>query len=95
MSLIEVLDDIKKRNVDAYKIRKVLEEYERLSAYANDYISIYDIATLVVDFHFPQGDEVHECVSDLISMYMETVGRMPMEDRKRLIDLIVDYLDRK
>ena len=95
VSLIEVLDDIKKKGVDAYKIRKVLEEYERLVTYTNDYITKYDIATLVVHYHFPQKDEVHESVSSLLGIYVDTMDRVPAEDKKRFIDLIVDYLDHK
>ena len=95
VSLIEVLDDIKKKGVDAYKIRKVLEEYERLVTYTNDYITKYDIVTLVVHYHFPQKDEVHESVSSLLGIYVDTMDRVPAEDKKRFIDLIVDYLDHK
>jgi len=95
VSLIEVLDNIKKKGVDAYKVRKVLEEYERLSTYANDYITVYDIMTLILYYHFPQDDEVHEAVADLLGIYVDTMNRVPMEDKKRIIDLIVDYLDRK
>jgi len=93
VSLIEILDKIKKNNVDAYKIRKVLEEYETFSAYTNDYITKYDMMTLILYYHFPQKDELHECVSDLLNMYIETAERMPMENKKKLIDFIVDYLD--
>ena len=95
VSLIEVLDDIKKKGVDAYKIRKVHEEYERLVTYTNDYITKYDIATLVVHYHFPQKDEVHESVSSLLGIYVDTMDRVPAEDKKIFIDRIVDYLDHK
>ena len=95
MSLIEILDNLKKKGVDPYKVRKVLEEYERLSTYANDYITKYDISTLVLYYHFPQNDEVHEGVADLLGVYVDTLDRVPAEDKKRLIDLIVDYLDRR
>ena len=95
MSLIEILDNLKKKGVDAYKVRKVLEEYERLATYANDYITKYDISTLILYYHFPQNDEVHEGVADLLGVYVDTLDRVPAEDKKRFIDLIVDYLDHK
>jgi len=95
VSLIEILDNIKKNDVDPYKVRKVLEEYERLSTYANDYITKYDIMTLILYYHFPQNDKVHEAVADLLGIYVDTMDRIPAEDKKRIIDLIVDYLDRK
>ena len=95
MPLIEVLNRIKKHDVDSFKIKRMLEEYERLSVYANDYISKGDIAVLVLYYHFPQKDEVHEDIDALLGFYMETAERMPMDDKKRLIDLIFDYLDHK
>jgi len=95
MSLIEVLDEIKKKGVDAYKIKKMLEEYERLVTYTNDYVTKYDIATLVLYYHFPQKDDIHESVASLIGIYTDTMDRVPAEDRKKLIDLIVDYLDHR
>jgi hypothetical protein len=95
MSFIEILDRIKKKNVDALKIKNVLEEYERFTIFSNDYVSKYDIAVLVLFYHFPQKDELHEDVDALIGFYIETTERMSMEDKRRFIDLIYDYLDHK
>ena len=95
MSFIEILDRIKKKNVDALKIKRLLEEYERFVVFANDYIGKYDIAVLVLFYHFPQKDELHEDVDSLIGFYIETTEKMSMEDKRRFIDLIYDYLDHK
>ena len=95
MTLIEVLDKIKEKGVDSYKIRQVLEQYERFSTYTDDFVNKYDIAMLVSCYHFPKNDAVHDNILALLDYYMETVKRMPMEDKKKLIDFIVDYLDRR
>jgi len=93
VALIEVLDKIKEKGVNSYKIRQVLEEYERFSTYTDDFVSKYDIATLISYYNFPQNDALHDNVLALLDYYMETVKRMPMDDKKKLIDFIVDYLD--
>ena len=95
MSFIEILDRIKKKDVDALKVKRMLEEYERFSVFANDYVGKYDIATLILFYHFPQKDELHEDIDALIGFYIETTERMSMEDKRRFIDLIYDYIDHK
>ena len=95
MSFIEILDRIKKKGVDALKIKQVLEEYERFAVFHNDYVGKYDIAVLVLFYHFPQNDELREDVDALLGFYIETTERMSMEDKRRFIDLIYDYLDHK
>jgi len=95
MSLVEVLNNIKKKGVDIYKIRKVIEEYERFSVYVNDYITKSDMIALILNYHFPSKDELYNDILTLLSLYMDTVERMPMDDKKRFIDLIIDYLDHR
>jgi len=95
VSLIETLDKIKKKDVDALKVKKVLEEYERFVIYADDYVTKYDIATLILNYHFPQKDELHADMDVLLGLYIDTAGRMSMDDKRRFIDFIYDYLDHR
>jgi len=72
MSFIEILDRIKKKDVDALKIKNILQEYERFSVFANDYVGKYDIATLILSYHFPRNDELREDIDALVGFYIET-----------------------
>ena len=92
MSFAELLDELKEEKIDVHKVKEMLDVFEKLREFENDYIDEYSILLIVLNGYFPKNDPLHYDVHDFLVAYMNFTEDMNMEDRLKVKELFVKYI---